>query len=62
VLCRLAALHSRSDYRTAAVLASDADYLADAARILTAQGLVYRERGLDSAVYGLALTEWPDRS
>lgn len=62
VLCRLAALHSRSDYRAAAVLASDADYLADAARILTAQGRAYRERGLDSAVYGLALTEWPDRS
>lgn len=62
VLCRLAALHSRSDYRAAAVLASDADYLADAARILATCGHAYRERGPGAAVYGLALTEWPDRS
>ena len=37
VLCRLAALHGRSDYRAAAVIRPDADHAADAARILRSQ-------------------------
>src|SRR6185295_5322438 len=37
VFCRLAALHDDADYRKAAVIASDADYRGDAARILAAQ-------------------------
>ena len=55
VLCRIAALHARSDYRAAAVMRLDADYAGDATRILGALGGSYRERGLASVVYGLAL-------
>ena len=55
VLCRLAALHGRSDYRAAAVIRSDADYAGDAARILRAQRGTFREHGVRSAPYGLAL-------
>jgi hypothetical protein len=58
VLTRLSALHDRSDYRAAAVLASGADYRGDVTRILTAQNETYRQEGLRSAVYGLALAEW----
>jgi hypothetical protein len=58
VFCRLAILHGQEDYRSAAVLASDADYAADATRILTTQNRSYQHHGLTSAVYGLALTEW----
>jgi len=57
VLTRLGALHERSDYRAAAVLAADATYRDDVARILTAQGETYRQLGLMSAAYGLALAE-----
>ena len=46
-----------SDYQAAAVLASDACYRDDVARILTAQGETYRQQGLTSAAYGLALGE-----
>jgi uncharacterized protein YyaL (SSP411 family) len=58
VLIRLSALHDRSDYRAAAVLASGADYRDDVTRILTAQRETYRQQGLTSAAYGLALAEW----
>jgi uncharacterized protein YyaL (SSP411 family) len=58
VLIRLSALHDRSDYRAAAVLASGADYSDDVTRILTAQLETYRQQGLTSAAYGLALAEW----
>jgi hypothetical protein len=57
VLTRLGMLHGRSDYQAAAVLASDACYRDDVARILTAQGETYRQQGLTSAAYGLALGE-----
>ena len=60
VLCRLAALHGRSDYRAAAVIRSDADYAADAARILRAQRDTYREQGVTSASYGLALLAYDE--
>jgi hypothetical protein len=55
VLCRLAALHRRSDYRAAAVIRPDADYAGDAVRILRSQSDTYREHGVTSAPYGLAL-------
>ena len=58
VLCRLAGLHQQDDYRKAAVLASDADYLRDAARTLASQTPAYQQFGPLSAVYGLALVEW----
>ena len=58
VLCRLAALHDNADYVGAAVIASDADYRGDAARILAAQS----SRALaapapHAAAYGLALLD-----
>jgi uncharacterized protein YyaL (SSP411 family) len=62
VLCRLAALHGRSDYRAAAVIRSDADYAADAARILHSQRETYREHGVTSASYGLALLAYEEMS
>jgi hypothetical protein len=58
VLCRLAALHDTDDYQAAAVVAPDANYAADAERVLTTEGRHYRELGTAGAVYGLALTEW----
>jgi uncharacterized protein YyaL (SSP411 family) len=57
VLTRLSALHDRSDYRAAAVLASGADYSHDVTRILNALGETYQHQGLGSAAYGLALAE-----
>jgi hypothetical protein len=57
VLTRLGALHDRSDYRAAAVLASGADYRDDVTRILTTQSETYRQQGLVSATFGLALAE-----
>ena len=58
VLCRLAALHHDEEYRRRAVLPVDEDYAADAARTLTALALSVRERGVDAALFGLALAEW----
>ena len=55
VLCSLAALHGRSDYRAAAVIRPDADYAADAASILRSQSDSFRRHGVTSAAYGLAL-------
>ena len=60
VLCRLAALHGRSDYRAAAVIRSDADYAGDAARILRSQRDTFREHGVTSASYGLALMAYDE--
>lgn len=62
VLIRLAALHDTPAYRAAAVLAPDADYGSDAARVLQALEPAFREHGVDAAVFGLALTEWARRS
>jgi hypothetical protein len=58
VLCRLAALHRDAEYRAAAVVAPDADYEGDAGRTLAAQAPALGERGLDAALFGLALDEW----
>jgi hypothetical protein len=58
VFCRLAALHDDGAYRAAAVLAPDADYRSDAARILRS----HASHALDApvahaALYGIALRE-----
>ena len=59
VLCRLAALHGDPRYRGAAIVAEDADYRSDAARILMAQFAPALEGELDEgAAYGVALGEW----
>jgi uncharacterized protein YyaL (SSP411 family) len=58
VLCRLAALHDDPEYRGAAVIATGADYRAQASRILAAQSARARA-GTPSAAaaYGLALRD-----
>lgn len=58
VLCRLAALHRDDEYRAAAVIAPDADYKADAERVLAYASSAPDARG--SAMYGLALAEFLD--
>jgi len=55
VYCRLARLHDDREYRAAAILAPNADYRADASRILAA--LAPRARDEGAALYGLALSE-----
>jgi uncharacterized protein YyaL (SSP411 family) len=55
VFCRLAALHDNPDYRAAAVIAPNADYRADATRILSS--LAPCTAISDVAIYGLALRE-----
>jgi hypothetical protein len=57
-LCRLAALHDDEDYRAAAVIAPDANYRADASRMLAA--LSPRARAEGAPIYGLALSELLD--
>jgi hypothetical protein len=57
-LCRLARLHDDPDYRGAAVIATGADYRAQAARILLAQSARARAGSTSSAAaYGLALRD-----
>jgi hypothetical protein len=61
VLCRLAALHRDGDYRAAAVIAEDADYAADAERLLTYLSAFAgaTDAPCDApAMYGLALAEY----
>jgi len=58
VLSRLAALHRDDEYRAAAVLAVDADYRADAARLLTYLSSVPDAHGAGAAALGLALAEY----
>jgi hypothetical protein len=57
VLCRLAILHRDRDYRAAAVIRSDAEYVRDATRILEAMECAAYEAGAAGAIYGLALEE-----
>lgn len=57
VLCRLAALHDDDQYRAAAVLAPDADYRADAARMLSNLSDVALRRGAAAGIYGVAVLE-----
>jgi len=56
VFCRLAALHADEEYRGAAVIAPDADYRNDAARLLVSQAP--HATGTDASAYGLALGEY----
>lgn len=58
VLCRLAALHADADYREVAVIARQSDYAGDARRTLEALAPLYRDRGAESAAYGLAIEEF----
>ena len=58
VLCRLDALHHDAAYRGAAVIASAADYRADAERILERLSRAIDDRGGDPALFGLAFGEW----
>ena len=58
VLCRLARLHDDPDYRGAAVIATGADYRAEASRMLSAQSAHARSGSTSlAAAYGLALRE-----
>ncbi len=58
VLCRLAALHDDPEYRRAAVIATDAHYRNDAARILAAQSpRALAASPAHAAAYGLALLD-----
>jgi hypothetical protein len=57
VLARLAVLHQHAEYRAAAVIAPDADYAGDAARILEHLAPQVPRHGLAAAAYGLAVGE-----
>jgi hypothetical protein len=58
VLCRLATLHDDAGYRDSAVVASNADYRGDAARILAAQSTrALSATPAHAAAYGLALLD-----
>ena len=58
VLCRLASLHDDPDYRGAAVIATGADYRAEASRILAVQSPRARaDTPSAAAAYGLALLD-----
>jgi uncharacterized protein YyaL (SSP411 family) len=58
VLCRLASLHDDPDYRGAAVIATGADYRAEASRVLAAQSVPARAGApSEAAAYGLALLD-----
>jgi len=58
VLCRLAALHRDEEYRRTAVLPVDEDYAADAAHTLAALTSSVPGRGIEAALFALALAEW----
>lgn len=61
VLCRLAGLHDDAAYRAAAVIASAADYRADAERMLERISRSVADRGGDAALFGVAFGEWRAR-
>ena len=61
VLCRLAALHDDDAYRAAAVIASAADYRADAERMLERISHIVADRSGDAALFGVAFGEWRAR-
>jgi len=58
VLCRLSRLIADDAYRSGAVIAPDADYRADASRILTSQLDAARTGAARAAPYALALDDW----
>ena len=57
VWCRLAVLHASAGYRDAAVVAPNADYQADAIRMLSELADEAGRRGASAAIYGFALLE-----
>lgn len=56
-LSRMGALHQRREYRTAAVIAPDADYAGDAAALLERIAVDAHTHGVAAAPYGLAAGE-----
>jgi hypothetical protein len=62
VLCRLARLHDNTEYRSAAVIAADADYRADAARVLERLAVRLGDPDADAALYALVIEECSPRS
>jgi len=62
VLCRLDALHRDPEYQKVAVIAEASNYARDAERTLLSQTANLRRRGSGAAMYGIALTEWLNRS
>ena len=62
VLCHLAALHADADYRAMAAVGQQVDYAERAHRTLSSLDGVYRQFGVDSAPYGLAIEEWLKRT
>src|SRR5205823_1361079 len=58
VLSRLAALHADPEYRGAAVIASEADYRADAEHVLSRWAATAVRGHAAAALYALALGEW----
>jgi hypothetical protein len=58
VFCRLARLHDDAEYRAAAILAPNADYRADASRLLAELAPRARARADGAAMYGVALREF----
>jgi hypothetical protein len=60
VLCRLAALHRDESYRAAAVVAPDADYRADAERMIAGCETDSFDSPRVAAMFGLALARWLD--
>jgi hypothetical protein len=62
VLCRLDALHRDPQYQKVAVVVEATNYARDAERTLMSQAANLRRRGSGAAMYGIALTEWLNRS
>lgn len=62
VLCQLAGLHADNDYRSMAAVGQHIDYGDRAQRTLAGLDEVYRQFGIDSAPYGLAIEEWLKRT
>lgn len=58
VLCRLAVLHDRDDYRRAAVVAPAADYRGDVSAMLDWLGSRSEAQDMRGAAFGLAAAEW----
>jgi uncharacterized protein YyaL (SSP411 family) len=62
VLCRLDALHRDPEYQKVAVVVDASNYARDAQHTLMSQAADLRRRGSGAAMYGIALSEWLNRS
>jgi len=58
VLCRLASLHRDDGYRSAAVVARDADYRTEAERLIARHETRIFDDRRDRAAFALALAQW----